>query len=42
LIGGICGGTIARTHRVIDDCTNSASCVQIITILDLFARALYR
>src|SRR6185436_10885662 len=34
LIGGICGGTIFRTHTVTDDCTNSASCVQIITVLD--------
>jgi hypothetical protein len=34
LIGGICGGTIARTHTIIDDCTNSASCVQIITVRD--------
>src|SRR3989449_61390 len=34
LVGGICGGTIFRTHTVTDDCTNSASCVQIITVND--------
>jgi hypothetical protein len=34
LVGGICGGTIMRTHTVTDDCTNSASCVQIITVRD--------
>jgi hypothetical protein len=34
LIGGNCGGTIRRTHTVTDDCTNSASCVQIITVRD--------
>jgi uncharacterized repeat protein (TIGR01451 family) len=34
LVGGICGGTIRRTHTVMDDCTNAASCVQIITIHD--------
>src|SRR6185295_6791478 len=31
-VGNGCGGTIRRTHTVIDDCTNSASCVQIITL----------
>ncbi|MBI5383844.1 MAG: CHRD domain-containing protein [Verrucomicrobia bacterium] len=34
LVGGACGGTIRRTHTVMDDCTNSASCVQIITVQD--------
>ena len=34
LIGGPCGGTLRRTHTVTDDCTNSASCVQIITVRD--------
>jgi hypothetical protein len=34
LTNGICGGTIRRTHTVTDDCTNSASCVQIITVRD--------
>ena len=34
LIGDTCGGMILRTHKVTDDCTNTASCVQIITIRD--------
>ena len=34
LIGDTCGGTIHRAHTVIDDATNSATCVQIITIRD--------
>ncbi len=34
LFGNICGGRILRTHTVVDDATNSASCVQIITIHD--------
>src|SRR5262249_22804220 len=33
LSGGTCSGTIRRTHTVTDDC-NSASCVQIITVID--------
>ena len=34
LVGGTCSGTISRTHTVTDDCTNSASCVQTITVSD--------
>ena len=34
LIGDSCGGIIRRTHTVIDDATNSASCVQSIRIWD--------
>lgn len=34
LIGGPCGGTIIRTYTVTDDCTNSAQCIQIITVRD--------
>jgi hypothetical protein len=34
LVGGACGGTLRRTHTVTDDCANSASCVQIITVRD--------
>jgi hypothetical protein len=34
LIGGTCGGTIRRTHTVTDDCNNSTSCDQIITVQD--------
>src|SRR6185369_88441 len=33
-IGDSCGGTIFRTHTVTDDCTNSVSCIQTITIRD--------
>jgi hypothetical protein len=33
MMGGLCAGTITRTHCVTDDCTNTACCVQIITIL---------
>jgi hypothetical protein len=40
LIGGTCGGTITRTHRVTDRCTNSASCNQVFTIRDTTAPAL--
>jgi hypothetical protein len=35
LVGGACSGTISRTHTVTDDCTNSASCVQLITVSDI-------
>jgi len=34
LIPGPTEGTIRRTHTVTDDCNNSASCVQVITIKD--------
>jgi hypothetical protein len=34
LVGGICGGTITRTHTVTDDCGNSSSCTQTITVRD--------
>src|SRR5678816_2702722 len=37
LIGGICGGVIARTYTVTDACTNSASCSQLITVRDTIA-----
>src|SRR6185503_16988951 len=34
LTGGICGGTITRTYTVADDCGNTTSCTQIITVND--------
>jgi hypothetical protein len=33
-MGGVCGGTIWRTHTVTDDCGNSSSCEQVITVQD--------
>jgi len=34
LVGDPCGGTIFRTHCVVDDATNTACCVQIIRVND--------
>ena len=34
LSGGPCGGTIARTYRVTDECGNFAECIQTITVQD--------
>jgi hypothetical protein len=34
LVGGFCGGSIARMHTVTDASSNSASCVQIVTVSD--------
>src|SRR6185503_13145921 len=34
LVGGLCGGTIRRAHAVYDNCGNTASCIQIITVRD--------
>ena len=34
LIGGACGGSITRTHRVVGTCSNAVSCTQIITVHD--------
>jgi hypothetical protein len=39
LIGNGSTGTIARTYTVVDDCTNSASCVQTITVQMLDCRS---
>jgi hypothetical protein len=40
LVGGVCGGTIQRTHTVTDDCTKAMSCVQIIAVHDTIAPVL--
>ncbi|MBK8923783.1 MAG: hypothetical protein IPM81_20235 [Saprospirales bacterium] len=34
LTGGACGGTITREHKVTDDCGNTKTCNQTITVDD--------
>ncbi len=34
LVGGVCGGTITRTYTITDECNNSASVDQTITVND--------
>ncbi len=34
LVGGACGGTVTRTYTATDDCGNTDSCTQVITVDD--------
>src|SRR5262249_43328284 len=40
LVGGSCGGIFTRIYSVTDDCNNSASCTQVITVHDTIAPVL--
>src|SRR4030095_876907 len=34
LLGGFCGGTVTRIHKVIDVCGNESICTQVFTVRD--------
>jgi hypothetical protein len=37
LVGGICGGTVTNTYTATDDCGNTDTCTQVITVDDTMA-----